>query len=155
MVSTASAARVEAIDLVSTTLLARASRLTRVLMRSGGRELSRTEAGLLLTLLEGRRRITELAETEALAQPTVTQLVDKLEQRGLVVRTRGADDGRVVLVSIAPRGREQLESTRAQLRALMRDAVAELDDGELDELVAASATLGRLIERLQQRMPST
>lgn len=151
---TASAARVEAIDLVATTLLARASRLTRVLMRSGGHELSRTEAGLLLTLLEGPRRITELAETEALAQPTVTQLVDKLERRGLVVRTRGADDGRVVLVSIAAQGREQLEATRAQLRALMRDAVAELDDGELDELAAASATLGRLIERLQQRMPS-
>ena len=74
--------RTEAIDHVATTLLARASRLTRLLMRSGTRELSRTEAGLLLTLLDGPRRITELAETEALAQPTVTQLVDRLEQRG-------------------------------------------------------------------------
>src|SRR5579862_129596 len=94
------ASRDEVLELVSTTLLTRASRLTRILMRSGPRVLSRTEAGLLTTLLDGPRRITELAETEALAQPTVTQVVDKLQGRGLVVRARSAQDGRVVLVSI-------------------------------------------------------
>jgi DNA-binding MarR family transcriptional regulator len=150
-VTTRVGTRAEAIDLVATTLLTRASRLARVLMRSGPRELSRTEAGLLLTLLDGARRITELAETEALAQPTVTQLVDKLQQRGLVERTRSAEDGRVVLVSVSARGREQLESARAQSRALMRETVQELSDRELAELVSASETLGRLIETLQQR----
>jgi DNA-binding MarR family transcriptional regulator len=143
--------RAEAIDHVATTLLARASRLTRLLMRPGARQLSRTEGGLLLTLLDGPRRITELAETEALAQPTVTQLVDRLEQRGLVGRERSADDGRVVLVSISRSGREQLEAARAQYRARMRAAVGVLSDDELAELVAASDTLGRLIATLQQQ----
>jgi DNA-binding MarR family transcriptional regulator len=143
-------ARAEAIDLVATTLLTRASRLTRRLMRSGDRELSRTEAGLLLTLLDGPRRITELAATEALAQPTVTQLVDKLERRDLVARQRSGEDGRVVLVSISPPGREQLEAVRTRLRAQMREVVKGLSDDELAGLVAASETLDRLIERLQQ-----
>jgi DNA-binding MarR family transcriptional regulator len=143
--------RADAIDLVATTLLTRASRLTRLLMRDGDRALTRTEAALMITLLEGPRRITELAESEALAQPTVTQLVDKLERRRLVVRERAAEDGRVVLVSISADGRAQLESTRAHFRSQVRSTVEELGDDELADLVAAGETLGRLIERVGPR----
>jgi DNA-binding MarR family transcriptional regulator len=149
--STGIPSRAEAVDLVASTFLTRASRLTRLLLRAGSRDLSRTEAGLLVTLLDGPRRITELAESEALAQPTVTQLVDKLERRDLVARARSAEDGRVVLVSISATGRAQLEATRAETRALMRATVEQLSDDELTGLAAASETLGRLIETLQQR----
>ncbi|MBS1883922.1 MAG: MarR family transcriptional regulator [Actinobacteria bacterium] len=147
--SPASPQRSEAIDLVAGTLLARANRLTRLLMRSGAHELSRTEAGVLSTLLDGPRRITELAATEALAQPTVTQLVDKLEGRRLVARRRAADDGRVVLVEICDLGRERLEELRVVIRASMREALADLPDAELTELVHAAETLDGLIEKLQ------
>jgi DNA-binding MarR family transcriptional regulator len=141
--------RAAAIDLVATTLLGRANRLIRLLMRSGAHDLSRTEAGVLSTLTEGPRRITELAATEALAQPTVTQLVDKLEGRGLVTRGRSGEDGRVVLVEISAAGRDQLEELRVEVRANMREALADLPDTELTELVHAADTLGRLIEKLQ------
>lgn len=141
--------RSDAVDYVSRTLLSRASRLTRVLLRFGSRELSRTESGLLLTLVDGPRRITELADTEALAQPTVTQLVDKLQRRGLVSRKRDAADGRVVLVSITADGRARLDAVQGQFRTQMRQAVEGLDDEELAQLVAASQTLARLIEILQ------
>ena|SRR6185312_6032591 len=141
--------RAEAIDLVASTLLARASRLIRLLMRTGAHELSRTEAGVLSTLVDGPRRISELAATEALAQPTVTQLVDKLETRGLVTRGSAAEDRRVVMVAISDLGREQLEEVRAVIRASMREALADLPDVELTELAHASETLGALIEKLQ------
>jgi DNA-binding MarR family transcriptional regulator len=140
--------RAEAIDLVATSLLGRANRLIRLLMRSGAHELSRTEAGVLSTLTEGPRRITELAATEALAQPTVTQLVDKLEGRGLVARGRSGEDGRVVLVEITALGSEHLEELRAEIRANMREALAHLPDDELTDLTHASETLGGLIETL-------
>jgi DNA-binding MarR family transcriptional regulator len=148
-VNPSSPQRAEAIDLVASNLLGRANRLIRLLMRSGAHELSRTEAGVLATLTDGPRRITELAATEALAQPTVTQLVDKLEGRGFVVRGRSGDDGRVVLVEITAQGSKQLEELRAEIRANMREALAELPDTELTELVHAADTLGALIEKLQ------
>lgn len=132
-------------------LLARASRLTRLLLRSGTRELSRTEAGLLDTLQAGPRRITDLAESEALAQPTVTQLVDRLERHGLVSRRRCAEDRRAVLVSVTAAGRRRLEAVQAQFSAEMRLAVAVLSDEELAHLVAATHALGRLIQALQER----
>ncbi|HEX4304988.1 MAG TPA: MarR family transcriptional regulator [Solirubrobacterales bacterium] len=140
--------RAAAIDRVASTLLGRAARLTRLLMRSGAHRLSRTEVGVLSTLSDGPRRITELAQTEALAQPTVTQLVDKLEGRGLVARGRSGEDARVVMVEATAAGAERLEEVRAEIRANMREALAELPDAELTELVHAADTLGELIEKL-------
>jgi DNA-binding MarR family transcriptional regulator len=139
-------ARAQAIEAVATHLLPRASKLTRLLLRAGPRELTRTEAGLLLGLSEGPRRITELAEAEALAQPTVTQLVDKLERRGLVRRDRSSKDGRVVLVSASAEGHAQLKRAQAQTSEHMRRTVQTLSDEELADLVTASEILDRLID---------
>jgi DNA-binding MarR family transcriptional regulator len=147
----ATGSRAQSIEVVSSTFMARASRLTRLLASSGDRELSRTEVGLLVTLLDGPHRVTDLAETEALAQPTVTKLVDSLQQRGLVARERAVSDGRVVLVSISADGRAKIDTYRTQLRSVMRDTVADLSDEELDQLVAASEIMGRLIDTVQQR----
>ena len=147
--STEPTSRTEALDLIASTLLGRSSRLTRLLMRSGSRDLTRTETGLLGSLSDGPRRITELAESEALAQPSVSKLVDSLEARGLVTRERAAGDGRVVLVSISTDGRDRLASVRAEIRSLLRRALLELDDDDLTALVAAGEVLERLIELLQ------
>src|SRR6201996_2217757 len=141
--------RAEAIDLVASNLLGRAARLTRLLMRSGVHELSRTEVGVLATLSEGPRRITQLAMTEALAQPTVTQLIDKLEGRQLVSRSRSEEDGRVVLVAITAAGAKALETVRALIRANMREALIDIPDAELTELAHAAETMGSLIEKLR------
>jgi DNA-binding MarR family transcriptional regulator len=141
--------RTDALDLVATTLVSRTSRLARLLMGRGSRQLSRTEAGLLATLLDGPRRITELAETEGLAQPSVSKLVDKLEVRGLVLRERAAEDGRAVVVSISAEGERCLESTRSEIRAMLRETLAGLDDDDLAALVRASALVERLARSLQ------
>lgn len=142
-------ARNDAIDLVATTLVSRTSRLARLLMGRGSRQLSRTEAGLLATLLDGPRRITELAETEGLAQPSVSRLVDKLEARRLVLRGRAAEDGRAVMVSISALGEETLESARGEIRALLRQTLVGLDDDDLAALVRASELVERLARSLQ------
>jgi DNA-binding MarR family transcriptional regulator len=145
------ARRSETIGFVASTLMNRSSRLARMLASFGDRALSRTEAGLLLSLLQGPHRITELAESEALAQPTVTNLVDKLQRRGLVTRQRSPEDGRVVEVSISPEGRDTVEAYRTQARLLMRDTVEMLTEEELDTLVVASEIMEHLIGTLQKR----
>src|ERR1700751_1431935 len=96
--------RNEQIDYVSSELLPGVALLTRLLVRQLGGDLSRTEIGLLRTLAGGPRRITELAELEGLAQPTITILIRQLEAQGLVTRTRQAGDGRVVLVDLTESG---------------------------------------------------
>jgi DNA-binding MarR family transcriptional regulator len=143
--------RIAAIDEIAAHLLPRASQLTRLLLGTGSRTLTRAEGGLLSTLSAGPRRITELAATEVLAQPTVTQLVDRLQQRGLVQRDRDAIDRRVVLVSITDAGRAELEQTRAEYRVQLRAAAADLPDADVDALLRATRTLERLIDAVQER----
>jgi DNA-binding MarR family transcriptional regulator len=59
------------------------------------------------------------------------ELVDRLEQRGLVRRTRSKEDRRQVLVSLLPRGEKLLERVVRQrigeLRASGRELVKAID----------------------------
>jgi DNA-binding MarR family transcriptional regulator len=139
------------IDYVSSELLPRAALLTRLLFRELGGELSRTELGLLRTLSDGPRRITELAELEGLAQPTMTIMIKQLEQEGLVQRERRSDDGRVVLVDLTESGRAALDDYRERIRGAMGAYLAEIPDEQVDRLVAATETLAQLVTLLQEQ----
>lgn len=143
--------RSESIDYVSRELPTRTALLARLLIRQLGAGLSRTEAGLLNTLTGGPRRITELAELEGLAQPTMTILVTQLEQQGLVKRERQTSDGRVVLVNLTETGSAALENYRAQAGAALSEYLAELPDEQIESLAAATRTLAQLVNHLQQR----
>jgi DNA-binding MarR family transcriptional regulator len=151
MPGTTSIARSGQLDYVASELLSRAALLTRLLVRQLGGELSRTEVGLLGTLSSGPRRITELAELEGLAQPTITILIKQLEEQGLVTRTRRSGDGRVVLVDLTESGSAALEEFRARLRAVVGGYLAEISDEQVDALAAATETLAHFVDALQQR----
>jgi DNA-binding MarR family transcriptional regulator len=142
--------RSDQIHYVSSQLLARAALLTRLLAGQTGGELSRTEAGLLRTLSDGPRRITELAALEQLAQPTMTLLVQRLEQRGLVDRERHADDGRVVLVELTLAGTAALEDYRARTSAALGAYLDEMSDAQVEALASATETLDQLVALLQR-----
>jgi DNA-binding MarR family transcriptional regulator len=144
-------ARPEQIDYVSSELLPRATLLARLLVRQLGGELSRTEMGLLKTLGGGSWRITELAESEGLAQPTITLLIKQLEAKGLVTRTRQSGDGRVVLVNLTESGNVALEDYRGRLRAVLGGYLAEISDEQVEALATATRTLAQLVDILQQR----
>jgi DNA-binding MarR family transcriptional regulator len=142
--------RSDRIDYVSSQLLPRAALVCRQLSGQLGGELSRTELGLLNTLSDGPRRITELAELERLAQPTMTLLVKRLEQQGLVSRERQVDDGRVVLVTLTAAGTRALGDYRAKASAALGAHLAEMPDDQIEALAAATQTLADLVTHLQQ-----
>jgi DNA-binding MarR family transcriptional regulator len=149
LTSSSSAERAERIEYVAGHLLPHAALLTRLLVREVRGGLSRTEGGVLNTLSGSPRRITELAELEGLAQPTMTLLVQSLEQRGWVKRERHADDGRVVLVSLTAAGKAALEQFRAQLGAALRARMEAMPDDQIAALETATEALGTLVRVLQ------
>jgi len=141
--------RSEQVDRVSSELLPRVALLTRLLGRQLEWPLSRTELGVLATLETGPKRITELAELEGLAQPTMTIVIQQLEQRGLVARGRDSEDGRVVLVRRTESGATALADLRAQASAALRPYVAAMADEQLEALAMAMEALQALIPLLQ------
>jgi DNA-binding MarR family transcriptional regulator len=146
------AERVERVDYVAEHLLSRAAVLVRLLVKQvRSREISRTEMEVLSILTDGPRKITELTELEGIAQPTMTLLVKRLQDKGWVRREGLPEDGRVVLVSLTEAGSTAQEQFRAQFVGALRADIQELSDQQLHELSTATETLGSFVDDLQQR----
>ena len=145
------ARRSRQLDELAAALPQRASALTRIFFARTATGLSRAEVGLLVVLSSGPHRITELAAREGISQPGVTQLVNRLQERGWVERRTDPQDGRVVVVAITGAGGEELERVRAEYRALLHEEITALDDEQVETLAAAVGILDGLIDRLGGR----
>jgi DNA-binding MarR family transcriptional regulator len=113
-------------------------------------DLSRTAASVLAALRDhGPLRITALAASEAVAQPTMTTLVGRLERDGLVRRAGDPADARAVLVGITPEGLERLLRIREARAAAIDARLSQLDPGEREALAAALPALGKLAREVR------
>jgi len=150
--SSVTSERAELIDYVAERLPGRAVLLVRLLVRQvHTREISRTELEVLSILVEGPRRITELAELEGTAQPTMTLLVKRLQEKGWVQREGLECDGRVVIVSITDAGRDAQQRYRGLFLAAMRADLQALSDEQLQALAEATGTISSFVDDLQQQ----
>jgi DNA-binding MarR family transcriptional regulator len=145
--------RAEQIDYLADNLLSRAALLVRLLIKQvRNREISRTEGAVLCILRDGPRRVTELAELEGVAQPTMTLLIKRLEERGWVTRAGMREDRRVVMVALTQAGSAVEQAFRAQFLGAMRSDLEELSDEQIAALTAATETLGSFVDVLHQRI---
>lgn len=141
------------LDEIAEAIPQRAATLSRVFLARTSVAVSRTETGVLSALSRRPRRITELAAREGVTQPAITRLVDRLANRGWVVRGADPADGRVVLVRLTEHGRATLDQLRAEYRATMHEEMAVLNEHEVQTLADAIEILDRLIERLTGERP--
>ena len=137
------------IDRVAADLVPQASLLARLVARRLDSGISRSEARVLATLATGPRRITELAELDGVAQPTMTVLVKRLAEQQLVSRARQPEDERVVLVRITDAGQAALADYRSLIRDAVREHLVQIPDEQIAALAQASEALEALIELLQ------
>ncbi len=100
--------------------------------------LSLTAAATLATLeRSGPCRLTSLAAREGVTQPSMTQLVARLQETGLVDRAADPADGRVVQVRITDEGRAMLAGRRAVRAQRIAVLLARLSPAEQAALTAA------------------
>jgi DNA-binding MarR family transcriptional regulator len=91
---------------------------------------------LLLLMIKGapdgseRSTVTELSDRLQLAQSTVTELVRRAEEVGLVEREQSSEDGRVALLGLTKEGERRLAKSFTRLepeRAALREMLEYLE----------------------------
>ena len=88
----------------------------------------------------------ELAAIEQVAPPTITAVVGKMENLGLVTRETGTTDRRVTLIRITPAGIDQLHEVRSRRTSWLAFQLDSLTDDERRRLVDAADVLAKLVE---------
>ncbi len=117
---------------------------------SENRDLSLTAVAVLGSLdRSGPQRITTMATAEGVSQPSMTQLVQRLEQRGLVMRTSDPSDGRVALVSLTSEGTAVLAWRRQRNARRIADLLADLPESDVRALASA---LAAVVPAVRQRI---
>jgi len=116
-------------------------------VRRTGRQLSLTATSTLATLERtGPRRLTDLAVTEGVTQPSMTAVVTQLQDLRFAERRRDPADRRVVLVAITSAGRQHLRAMRRAGASVFRALIDNLTGPERAALSTALPALRQLVK---------
>lgn len=113
------------------------------------RALSLSQFSLLDPLGDGgTRRISDLAAVAGIAPSTATRILDALERRAIIARTRSEHDRRGVTVSLTRLGQDALARQRAWLRGRQRAFYEELPALEREVAPDLLVRLAALIDEI-------
>lgn len=104
---------------------------------------------ILLQILEQRQTATvsEVAEAMGVAVPTASTMVRKMAEKGLLDRTTDPNDGRSVLLSLSPVGRQVFRETTERRTQSMARLLDNLTEPDLHILSEAIPVLERLVSQ--------
>jgi len=108
-------------------------------------------SALSVLVFGGKRTIAQLAEAEQVTSPTMTRIVDRLEQASLAERQPHPQDGRATLVRATSKGRRVMERGRQRRVDVITDLLDRLSD---DDLKAVRQAVGALAAALEPGNPS-
>ena len=107
--------------------------------------LTLTQISVLATLdRHGPLTPRELAQHERVQPPSMTRTLAGLEERGLILRTPHASDGRQHLISLTAPAVALLREDRRRRDAWLAQRLAELTQAERDVLRAAAPIFDRI-----------
>lgn len=95
----------------------------------------------------GDMTIGELSTKMYLAFSTTTDLVDRMEQKELVVRSRDTKDRRVVRVHLLDKGKQIIAEVVEKRQGYLQDVVKDFDASEVEVL---STLLSRMYQEMKE-----
>ncbi|MBW3667330.1 MAG: MarR family transcriptional regulator [Actinobacteria bacterium] len=122
-------------------------RLARRLRQRTLGELTPSQLSVLASLSrQGPMTLSALAETEGVAAASISGIVGRLVDKGLVERVPNPEDKRSTLVDMSSRGRQVLEKGRGERTAFLASRLDRLSAEEREVLAEAVAILARMEE---------
>lgn len=132
-------------DRVALEITRSAARFTRIVGRVPGLPYSAMTWRLLAELEQsGAARVSVLARSHRVAQPTMTGIVQRLKNEGWVIQSEDPQDARATLVSITPEGIQSLDRYRKAAAARLSPLLHELSDFDRATLLRAAELMTAL-----------
>ena len=123
------------------------ARLARRMRQEAGDDLSPSMTAALATIeRHGPLAPSRLAELERIQRPTVTRVLRRLEEKGLVERSADPDDRRSAVVCVTTEGAALLKKLRSRKNAYLARRLRELPDDDVKALERAADVLERLLD---------
>lgn len=106
----------------------------------------------ILFLLErnGRKRMSELADSLHLTPGAVTTASDKLIENGYIARIRDEQDRRVVYLEMTDKGRTALTELQNEGRKAMKLVFSHLSESELEHLIKTFEQASKNVNNIQK-----
>ena len=121
--------------------------------RFSKKDLSPGQMHVLMLLHEaGPLTVGQLAEMLRVSMPSVSSVLDRLEEHGLLARQRSDDDRRLVHVALTPRGAADAEEAAGFRRAAAQQVLSRFEDDELEALLKVLAATERTICCLEDKL---
>ena len=120
------------------------------------RSLRRVDAGadlnaprlsaLSVVVFGGPISLGALAAAEQVRPPTMTRIVNALEQLGLVAKLRDPEDGRNISISATMKGKRTLIAGRNRRIRSLADRIERLSPHDRDTLQSATAAIKKMMQ---------
>lgn len=116
--------------------------------------VSMAQLNILYTLHRtGDMTMSGMADILNVSLSNATGLIDRLEERGYIERTRVPEDRRVVMVRMTPAGTQLLDEHDAMTDELLRTVLDRLRPDQLTGVAEATSALRTAIEATTALMP--
>ena len=121
------------------------ARLQRIVRQQAMGGLNLAEGSCLAIIdRHGPVSLSDVASRENLSAPTITKIVTRLENQGLIERLADPSDRRVSLVAVSRKGSALLERLRSSRTAYLDRRLIELSQDDRARLLAALPVLEAL-----------
>lgn len=102
-------------------------------------------------MLLGSVSMTEVSKHLGITKPAVTNLVDRLEEKRFLKRIPNAEDRRVILLEILPKGKKIITETQGESLKLLLKAYDQFDGKEHAIISRFYATVSKAMDDFLSR----
>ncbi|MFZ7101099.1 MAG: MarR family winged helix-turn-helix transcriptional regulator [Peptococcaceae bacterium] len=91
-------------------------------------------------------KISDISEKLSLSNSTISGIIDRLENKNFVARSRNNSDRRVVQVSLTEKARKVMHNTNETIERNLAEKMNKADKAQIDAIISGLETLKKLMQ---------
>ncbi len=93
----------------------------------------------------GKQKVSDISEKMGLSDSTVSGILDRLEQKGIIERKRNKDDRRVVKIYLSKGSQEICQEFHRKREEYFSHLLKELSEQEIKDIIKGLEILNRVV----------